>query len=259
MRGRLQHLAGLARAIGPMGAARVLAGRALGRDGAVRVRAGTREVAVRPGDSDAHALAQVFGMGDYAIPEARRRRLRRIAKEWRAEGTVPLIVDGGANVGYASLFLADLIPEADVVAVEPGEATYEALLANVAAEPRVTPIRAALWSHEEGVALDGGDAGSWSAHVSDGGATPSYRLDSVVAGVPNARLLILKLDVEGAEAEVLRDAAPLLGDVPCIMVEPHDFMGEGRASLAPLYAAVAGRALDTLLVGETLMLFDGRA
>ena len=241
-----------------MGAARVLGARVAGHE-AVTVRCGAREMRVRPRDSDAHALAQIFGMGDYAVPEARRRRLRRIAREWRAEGAVPLIVDGGANVGYASLFLADLVPEADLVAVEPGEATYEALRANVASEPRVTPVRGALWSHGDGVRLGEGTAGSWSASVSEGGTTPSFRLASIVEAIPNARLLILKLDVEGAEAEVLRDAAPLLAEVPCIMVEPHDFMGEGRASLAPLYEAVAGRALDTLLVGETLMLFDGRA
>jgi hypothetical protein len=81
-------------------------------------------------------------------------------------------------------------------------------------------------------------------------------LDLLLAEIPRARVLLIKLDIEGAEREVCYSALESIRAAPCIMIEPHDFMFPGAGCLVPLYSAVAGRKIDTLLRGENIFLLD---
>ena len=68
--------------------------------------------------------------------------------------------------------------------------------------------------------------------------------------IPNSRPLIIKLDIEGAENEVCRASPELLRQAACLLTEPHDRLNPGSSCLSPLYDALHGRRVDTLLVGE---------
>jgi hypothetical protein len=95
---------------------------------------------------------------------------------------------------------------------------------------------------------------SWSSVVVEGVGTPSITLHDVLKTVQNPKILVIKLDVEGAEKVICSSAPDLIGDAECIIVEPHDFKWPGLGSLSPLYAAIAGRAIDTTINGENLIL-----
>jgi len=58
-------------------------------------------------------------------------------------------------------------------------------------------------------------------------------------------LLVLKMDVEGAELEATRDGK-ILKDAPCVIVEPHDFMFPGRDCLtyACSWLTMSGRRIE---------------
>jgi hypothetical protein len=130
---------------------------------------------------------------------------------------------------------------------------------NTDGEDRIIPINAALWSHDAGVDITAGDNGSWSDRVRDVGSKsviPSIRLDQLLSKVPNARPLIIKLDIEGAEREVCRVSQEILREASCIIIEPHDFMLPGAGNLVPLFTAISGKEVDTLLIGENLMVMD---
>ena len=85
---------------------------------------------------------------------------------------------------------------------------------------------------------------------------PSVTLDQLVARAPRARPLIIKLDIEGSEREVCKVSHVLLRSAPCVIIEPHDFMLPGAGNLVPLFAAIAGKEVDTLLLGENLVIAD---
>jgi FkbM family methyltransferase len=157
---------------------------------------------------------------------------REIYKEeiyaFRAPHPAPYIIDGGANVGVSVLYFKDLYPGSEIVAFEPDPAVFAALERNVRAArvDGVTLVPRALWSsattlpfHAEGA--DGG-------HLAPGGA--------VAAAVSTVRLRdyldrpvdFLKLDIEGAETEVLCDAADRLGAVARIYVEYHSVVGRAQ-------------------------------
>ena len=66
-------------------------------------------------------------------------------------------------------------------------------------------------------------------------------------------MLMLKMDIEGAELEATRDCGKVLEEVPCIVVEPHDFMFPGRGCLTFVYSLFNGRSMDSLVSGENLI------
>ena len=70
----------------------------------VKVPGITSSVKIRPRTSDRYAFEQIFLDDDYALPMGLQPRF---------------VIDGGANVGYASIYFSNRYPNADIVAVEP--------------------------------------------------------------------------------------------------------------------------------------------
>ncbi|MGE2834452.1 FkbM family methyltransferase [Mycobacterium sp. SMC-4] len=250
------HTLALTRSIGAPAAVNLVARRLLGRRRPVTVPCGPHRLWVRPTDSDSYVLAQIFTAGEYAASPFWMTRLNAVAADLRAAGRVPLIVDAGANVGYSALYLAERFPDAVVIAVEPDADCVELLSRNCEVNSRIRPVHAALWSHDRGVDLVNREHGSWANRVADGGVTPSVTLEQLIAQVPDAAPLIVKLDIEGAETEVCAASPEAVASFACIMIEPHDWMLPGSGGLSPLYEAVAGKKMDTLICDETMMLFD---
>jgi FkbM family methyltransferase len=255
MPGRMHHVGGLLKAAGVSKTCEILIRRAVGASGAVAVSINGCRLEVRPRDSDPFALSQVFGWQEYGIDAARLAILRKTAAEWLNEGVTPLIIDAGSNVGYAALYFSNLFPEACILAVEPDQTSFEILARHVRSNVKIRPIHAALWSHNRGLELKTTNTGSWGNYVVEGAGTPSQRLDSLANSIPRARPLIVKLDIEGAEREVVESAPDIFAAAKCIVVEPHDFMKLGSAGLSPLYKIAAARRFDTILRGENVFLF----
>lgn len=256
LREKLGHTLALSQSIGLPAALSLVARRALGVSRPVTVRCGAHRLTVRPCDSDPFVLAQIFTAREYDAHPFWMTRLNAVASEVAGAGGVPVIIDAGANVGYSALYLAEHFPDAVILAVEPDPACVQLIERNCAHHPRIRPVHAALWSHGDGVDLSAGDEGSWANRVSGRGTTPSVTLETLLDGIAGAVPFIVKLDIEGAESEVCQASPEAIASFACIMIEPHDWMLPGSGGLAPLYDAVAGKKMDTLIRDETLMLFD---
>jgi FkbM family methyltransferase len=257
------HISGLRKAIGAARTLDVLTRRFFRRRGVIRasLRGWRGTIEIDPLDSDLFVVAQIFGHKEYALDDRVTGRLNEHSAELRKAGRVPVIIDGGANVGYSALFFAETYPEALVVALEPGQNAVASLKRNVADQPRVRSIHAALWSHTEGVRLHSTAHGNWGHFVGDGEdgeLTPSVTLHSPFAENPEWEPLIVKLDIEGAEKTVVAASPDVFRSAACIIIEPHDFKLRGAACLAPLFRALADRPMDTLINRENLILLDPR-
>lgn len=159
---------------------------------------------------------------------------------FRARSARPFIIDGGANVGVSVLYFKHAYPDAEIVAFEPEEPVFRALEANVRCaglrDVRLEPL--ALWSSETTLEFvsEGADGGRVVAPgCARGPAGLDARLDRApTRAVRTARLRpylerhvdFLKLDVEGAELEVLNDTADLLGNVDHLFVEYHSIASQ---------------------------------
>lgn len=259
MASRTSHITALITAVGKTNALRILCRRALKAKAEVNIKLRGRELLVRPCDSDLFVIGQIFGKQEYNLGRYEN-RLRTLCKNWIVEGYKPVIIDVGANVGYSAIYFAEKFPEATVLAIEADQETYKLMLRNIEGIQNVTPLNVAVWSHEDGVDFSSSnELGSWAGRVGGGqGIVPSMLLRNTFTTIPNAMPLIIKLDVEGAEKEIAEEARDLLADVPCILVEPHDFMLPGSGVLSPMFEALSGRKIDTILGEEVIMFFESR-
>jgi FkbM family methyltransferase len=217
------------------------------RDGRERV------VRYRLGTADESVLQTIWRGGDYDLthlPDWQRiwDRYRQIT----AAGHRPMIIDGGAHIGLASVWFALEFPLAEVVAIEPHGENFAMLAANVRGLP-VTPVRAALTEKFGHVALTDPGQGNWAyqTHVVPMSAGSNILGLPVTEFVDPARMLIVKLDIEGAEADVLRTAADWLPSVPVLIVERHAWVTD-RGEFGCLYD---GRTVHH--VGENIVSVRG--
>lgn len=218
---------------------------------------------VRNHSSDVGAFGQVFLRGSYAIPLA-------AAPEF--------IIDGGANIGCASVYFANRFPDARIVAVEPDRGNFRVLEANAAAYPNITPVLGAIWSHHASLALQNPEDEGWKLRVEERApehtiesatesatestaagapvaavAAPAdqaftvqaYTVDDLLALSPAHHADILKLDVEGAEKQIFAGDTAWLEAVDTIVIEVHDRLAPGAS--AAVQAAIAA---DFVIVGQ---------
>lgn len=203
----------------------------------------------RIGSSDLDVFRQIFVEGEYAPLDS--------------QPGATFILDCGAYVGYSAAYLASLYPEAELVAVEPDPASFELLEANVAPYgERIRAIRAGIWSSRSPLVVDNAgarDDREWSNRVRVARADESSDLEGIDIGTllcESGRpvISILKLDIEGAEANVLSENADAwLDRVGVILVELHDDLTSGEASAA-LERATRERDFERLESGELTVL-----
>jgi FkbM family methyltransferase len=163
------------------------------------------------------------------------------------------IIDAGANVGFASVYLARKFPDARIVALEVDPDNYAMLKKNVSAYPNVSPIRRAMW-HEAGyVKVENPRAAEWEFRVAkaswfERGAVKAISVDALLRAFKAKHVDLFKMDIEGAEKEVLSASTAWLDRTKVFAVELHDRFKEGCSDA--LWSALAGRKYDRRLYGE---------
>lgn len=160
-----------------------------------------------------------------------------IVKRWYdhpfPDGEPRLIVDAGANVGYASVRFAELYPLADIIAIEPDADNFELIKRNTAPYPRVKALRCGVWPRTTELVIENPQAKSWAFRVREArpGETgfAAVGLQELAVQHPSGCIDLLKLDIEGSEKELFEDpnCHQWLSRTRMIFVELHDRMKPG--------------------------------
>ena len=158
-------------------------------------------------------------------------------KEYEFTTTRPpkVIVDAGANVGYASIYFANLYPDAKVFAIEPENNNFEILCENIKNYKNIIPIQGALWNENSEISICDEGLGEWGfmTFSSDNpqrivkNMVQGYTVDFLIQKYNLEKIDILKIDIEGAEKEVFEDTTKWINDVDSLIVELHDRMKAG--------------------------------
>ena len=162
---------------------------------------------------------------------------RQLRSVFRQLGPASLAVDCGANVGRVTELLA--ARGAEVYAFEPNPHAFEVLSGRFAASPRVHCFEQAVAASSGAARLHlhvdaGEDPLTWSVGSSLLAAKPNVDtatfvdvetvdLDAFLGGL-GRRITVLKLDVEGAEIEILERLLETgrLAAIDHVLVEMHD-------------------------------------
>ena len=136
---------------------------------------------------------------------------------------VPRILDCGAGIGLSACYFKQLYPRSEIFAFEPDPRAYEILKRNCASwgADDVHLVPKAVWTCETTLAFprDGNASGRIDEMATDADVprVPTCRLRDYLTH----RVDLLRLDIEGAEVDVLLDCADLLGEVRNLAVDYH--------------------------------------
>lgn len=143
------------------------------------------------------------------------------------------IVDLGANIGLASLYLASAYPSARIFAIEPNRDNFELLTTNLKdliRGERCVPMQAAVWSARKALAVDpqwlpeaynGFRLSEQPSHQDAVDQVQGFTMDEILASSHFEQVDLLKVDIEGAEVELFRNDLGWLGRVRAIAIEFH--------------------------------------
>lgn len=143
-----------------------------------------------------------------------------------------LIVDAGGYIGTAAIALSVMYPEATVVSIEPSSENFATLQRNVAGRKNIRVLNAALVSGPGAGPIELMDRGTgyWGLTVikkpQDRPAAPIEKVDTVcIDDILEKhgfdRIMILKMDIEGAELELL-ERSNWLEKTDVLMIELHE-------------------------------------
>jgi FkbM family methyltransferase len=146
------------------------------------------------------------------------------------------IIDLGANIGLASLYFAACYPSCKIAAVEPFDRNYALLVANLSSlikAGRCHPVLAAVWSEDRVLAIEAPQIAqrynAYSVRQADDGSQRSNPVEVNGLSVPTImgragfrEVDLVKVDIEGAETELLRGNLDWLNRTRALAIEFHN-------------------------------------
>lgn len=151
----------------------------------------------------------------------------------------PRIIDIGSNVGLSILYFSKEYPNAVITGYEADPTIYSYLKQNLEAAITfpVEIIQKAVWIHNEGIMLnqEGADGGSIVLDGVNKIEVPSISLLDILQKEHSVDMI--KMDIEGAEIDVLIHAASHLYKVQSMFIEFHSYKGN-KQRLAELLSII---------------------
>ena len=142
----------------------------------------------------------------------------------------PIIFDCGANVGTSVIFFKKYFPKSVITAYEPDPSIFLYLKQNVAANKcdNVELVNAAVWNEKTTLLFhsEGADGGNITADKSSINQIEVQALVLKDEIAKQERVDLLKIDIEGAEYQVLEHCQSVLRKVENIFLECHSFSSD---------------------------------
>jgi FkbM family methyltransferase len=179
------------------------------------------------GDSPTTLTLRPFAGDLFVLYEVLAFKAYHIATSLLPTDNVRVIVDCGANIGITSLFFAARYPGATILSVEPHPENFSLLKTNVAQVPRILPIHACVTGTPQSAVRFTDNRAAWGNRIAtgtDGIPVPAITIEELCRQNGLEKIDLLKLDIEGAEQQVLENGT-FLGRTEHIIVELHGQYG----------------------------------
>ena len=190
------------------------------------------QMMLRHNTSDFHVFTEVFIKNDYAI----------LTQQYFGDDQPHFIIDVGANIGCATLYLRRFFPDAKYITIEASKSNFEALERNLSLNrcDNVKAINNAFWVNNDMLALgnsfrDGREWAFSTRPLENKPENTNIASDTTtVQGITLAQILndnqilevdILKIDIEGGEKWILEDKSTMQlikEKVKILLMEVHE-------------------------------------
>lgn len=136
----------------------------------------------------------------------------------------PLIIDCGSNIGLSVLYFKSIYPKSHIIAFEPDEENFRILQTNTEANSltHLDLYKKAVWIKDGNISFQskGSEASRIMVQTPDTNHTVSaIRLSSLLSNIDSVQFL--KIDIEGAEYEVIKDCTDQLKKIDNLFLEYH--------------------------------------
>lgn len=217
---------------------------------------GTSPFNYRESSCDELAMQQIFTNQDYSLVRLQLyEQINQFAAAKMAQGLRPLIIDLGANIGASATYFLLTYPSARVLAVEPDRDNFELLVANTANSDCIS-LRGAAASQKGSVSLVDPGLGAWGMRTQLGaGPLETFTVPELMEKHSNNNQFfpfIIKIDIEGAEAELFSQNTDWIDLFPVLIIELHDWLLTGQNNSRNFLKCIAGRARDFVYIGENV-------
>lgn len=185
---------------------------------------------IRPGTADKKVFYQVIIENEY-MP------MINIIKNKATGSSINNIVDAGSNIGMTILFFNKFFPDANIISIEPDDDNFTHQEKNIkinSLNKSVRLLKNALWKNNtDQLAISNNfrDGDSWAKSVTLENTNNSPFIKAItIKDIKNqfgkdSIIDLLKIDIEGAEAELFKDAEfiqVLKESVKFLCLEIHD-------------------------------------
>lgn len=135
-----------------------------------------------------------------------------------------LIIDAGANIGLFSAYYANKFPNTPVVSIEPESSNFEMLLKNTSHLPNVTCLKKGLWGEDARLRIKNTESQKWAFELESApdGEIESIGVNKILRDYGSeAKLVLLKMDIEGADCDVLARNLQWIDSLGGLYIEVH--------------------------------------
>lgn len=171
-----------------------------------------RKVLIRSRSSDYITYRQIF--------------VQRHYEHARIHPTPSCIVDLGANIGLASIYLHEQYPNAKIYAVEADCDNFKMLESNTRDIANVERLNAAISCQDGTAALLNPNEQKhglrFAVETNGTGGVCALSMQSLISKFELGTIDILKIDIEGSEVELFETNHRWLNQVNNILIETHD-------------------------------------
>ena len=144
----------------------------------------------------------------------------------------PKILDLGANVGCFALRAFKLSPNVSVVSIEAAKDTADVLRHNQERNPSLSwqVIHGAVWSNDGPLSLErtNNSTGHQVSNNNVGEQLEGFSLETILKCVGWRHVDLIKMDIEGAEAEVIPGSEDILRNCDYLIIEIHSDRIDGE-------------------------------
>jgi FkbM family methyltransferase len=165
------------------------------------------------------------------------------------------IIDGGANIGLASVYLKNRYTDASIFSVEPDNSNFKMLLMNTKQYKNIVCYNNGIWNKKTNLKIINTNAGNESfvvaemkVAISEKESISAITISDIIKQNGIAKLDLLKLDIEGSESVVFADNFEewlLITDN--ILVEIHNWI---NADAEKIVTKAINNTFKMRMVGE---------
>jgi len=146
-----------------------------------------------------------------------------------------VILDCGANVGFAAIFFKNIFPDAKIISIEPDSSNFNLLKLNTKDYQRVSCLNGAIWNKDTNLVIKDLGLCKWGFMIEESsdtnlGSIKAYTIESIMKMFDINQIDIIKIDIEGSEKELFEcNFEKWLPNTKMIIIELHDSMRAGSS------------------------------